>query len=82
MLKFNTMTEGGFSIQTNFKNWLFSSYRTINPLIITTGLHKTIIIVSLAIFLPLFIGSCKTCKCPAYSQTESQKPTNTVGTTV
>jgi hypothetical protein len=77
MLKYNTMVELGFSIKNNFKNWLRFLHSKINPIKITTGLHKTIIIVSLAIFIILLVGACKTCKCPAYSQFESQNPSNT-----
>ena len=33
-------------------------------------IHKTIAMVFLVLFIQLFMGSCKTCKCPAYSQIE------------
>jgi len=82
MLKFNSMAKVGFLIKNSLKSWLCNNYRTINLFKITAGLHKTIIIVSLAILASLFISSCKTCKCPAYSQIESQIPANKVDATV
>jgi hypothetical protein len=82
MLKFNTMTEGEFSVKNSLIKWLFSNNRSINPLVLKNGLHKTIIILSVTILLPMFISSCKTCKCPAYSQIELQKPANTDDSTV
>ena len=37
---------------------------------------KTLIIVGLATFFQLSVSSCKTCKCPAYSQTTIQYSSN------
>ncbi len=37
---------------------------------------KTLIILCLGMFLQLYASSCKTCKCPAYSQIEIQNFTN------
>ncbi len=37
---------------------------------------KTLIIVGLATFFQLSVSSCKTCKCPAYSQTTIQNSSN------
>jgi hypothetical protein len=82
MLKFNSMTKVGFLIQNGMENLLYSIFTKVNSFKIPNGLHKTIIIVSLTIFLTLFISSCKTCKCPAYSQIESQKPANMADATI
>ena len=35
---------------------------------------KTLLIVCLGILFSVFFGSCKTCKCPAYSQFELHTP--------
>jgi hypothetical protein len=82
MLKFYIFRKGVFSVQNRIKNWFCCFYTVVNQLNITAGLHKTIFIVSLAFILTLFIESCKTCKCPAYSYIESQKPANSVGLSV
>ncbi len=48
----------------------------INPYLIRTFFYSFIISLMLVINT-----SCKTCKCPAYSEIESKKPANTVDTT-
>jgi hypothetical protein len=53
-----------------------------NAIIIKHGIYKTIIMIFLVLFIQLYMGSCKTCKCPAYSQIESQIPANTGETNV
>jgi len=71
-----------FLIQSGFIDWI-AFYQSIKySLKIKTGLYKTIVIFFLTITITLVFGSCKTCKCPAYSQIESQKPANTGDKTV
>jgi hypothetical protein len=39
-------------------------------------IYKTLIIACLSIFLQISVSSCKTCRCPAYSETVIQNSSN------
>ena len=41
---------------------------------IPTLIYKTLLTIFLGIIMSLFLGSCKTCKCPAYSHFELKTP--------
>jgi len=70
------MIGGRFLTQSSFFSWI-AIYQSIKySLKIRAGFHKTIAIVCLTITVTLVFGSCKTCKCPAYSQIESNIPAN------
>jgi len=69
-------------VKGRFKNWISIIYSVINLFKIANRLHKIIIIVFLSISISLLTGSCKTCKCPAYSNIEFQKPVNKAEITV
>lgn len=49
---------------------------------INNKFFKILSIICLAVLIQLLIGSCKTCKCPAYSQIEYQNPINIEDATV
>jgi hypothetical protein len=70
------MIGGRFLIQSSIFSWIAIYQPLKYSLKIRTGFHKTIVIVCLAITITLVFGSCKTCKCPAYSQIESKIPAN------
>ena len=71
------MKIGGFSIQNKSKSG-FNVYCSMkNSYKSTTAIFKILVIVLFTGTISTFLGSCKTCKCPAYSHIEFQKPLNT-----
>ena len=65
-----------FSIQICSKilnEWILQIKKIIG---FSNKICKTLIIACLGIFLQISVSSCKTCKCPAYSETVIQNSSN------
>lgn len=82
MVKLKIMIRQLLFVKNRFIIWRKPALSMKKAVSIKPGIYKTIIMIFLALFIQLFMGSCKTCKCPAYSQIESQIPAKTGDTTV
>ena len=71
------MNKGKILNRYGFKKWRYFVHHTLILFKFKNGWQKTIIIILLAFSILLCFESCKTCKCPAYSQIESQIHRNT-----
>lgn len=69
-------------VKNRYKIWQQPALSMKKAVSIKPGIYKTIIMIFLVLFIQLFTGSCKTCKCPAYSQIERPIPAKTGNTTV
>ncbi len=70
-----------FSIQTYSKiinNWILNAMKAKGYL---NKIFKTLIIICLGICFQLCISSCRTCKCPAYSEIITQYSPNLMNLT-
>lgn len=82
MVKLKIMIKQLLFVKNKFKIGQPPALSMKKAVSIKPGIYKTIIMIFLAFFIQLFMGSCKTCKCPAYSQIESQTPAKTGDATV
>ncbi len=64
-----------YSIHFCIKNRSILTQLQKNLKIFQIWFHKILIII-ITVFLFQILGSCKTCKCPAYSQIKSQNSEN------
>jgi hypothetical protein len=62
--------------------WWFSHLSTFNQFRIYISKYAVVFITFTIIIISLLNTSCKTCKCPAYSQTEFKIPVNSGDSTV
>lgn len=65
-----------FSIQNSDHNINYMKNKIKKKKEYCRKFNKTLIIVCLCLFFQLSVSSCKTCKCPAYSQIAVQNPPN------
>ena len=72
----------GFSNQNSFIKLPRIIYLVLNRKKKQDRLIKIIVILCMAVSIPLFLSSCRTCKCPAYSTIEYENPVNSGVTTV
>jgi len=63
------MNDERISVFFMFIKMIVSKFKTVNLFKIETVFYKSLIIVCLTVII-VFLGSCKTCKCPAYSHLE------------
>jgi len=76
------MNKGEFLNRNSFKNWRYFVHQTLILFKLKNVWQKTTIVIILMFSVSLCFESCKTCKCPAYSQIESQIPVNTSNSSI